>query len=129
MLAVVIVIAVAGIVLPAALWVVARWRKGKPAGPPRPSEVDAWLAREFDLGPNARSRVRKAVLGPGGTAPDGPKPASLPPEPACHQPSPRDTRSQRNWPRSTRVARARAGPSSGRVRRFRGRPPRHRLGG
>jgi hypothetical protein len=80
MLAVVIVIAVAGVALPVALWLTARWRKGKPARPPRLSELDAWLAREFDLGPNARRRVRKAVLARDSTAVAGAKRAPLPPE-------------------------------------------------
>jgi hypothetical protein len=80
MLAVVIVIAVAGVALPVALWLTARWRKGKPARPPRLSEIDAWLAREFDLGPNARRRVRKAVLARDSTAVAGSKGAPLPPE-------------------------------------------------
>ena len=77
MAAVLVVIAVAGLVLPSALFAVAHWRKDKPGRPPRLDATDAWLASEFQLGVGDRRRVRSAVR-PRGTL-DPAMPAPLPP--------------------------------------------------
>jgi len=64
MLAVLIIIGVMGIGLPAALWLIARWRKSVPEKPQRVyGEVNKWLLSEYGLGSRDRSAVQEAVLG------------------------------------------------------------------
>ncbi len=63
MLAVLIIIGVMGIGLPAALWLIARWRKPVPAKPRVYGEVNKWLLSEYGLGSRDRSAVQEAVLG------------------------------------------------------------------
>ena len=63
MLAVLIIIGVAGIGLPAALWLVARWRRDVPYVPQVHGEVNKWLLSEYGLGSRDRFQVQEAVLG------------------------------------------------------------------
>jgi hypothetical protein len=80
-LALVVVIAVLGVALPSGLWLFARWRMSRPAGPPPYGKVDQWLISEFGLGHRDRARVRLAVLSwqrPDKAAVREPRP--LPPE-------------------------------------------------
>jgi hypothetical protein len=63
MLAVLIIIGVIGIGLPAGLWLIARWRKAVPEKPQVYGEIDEWLLSEYGLGLGDRSLVREAVLG------------------------------------------------------------------
>ena len=63
MLAVLIIIAVLGIGLPAGLWLVARRRKDVPDVPQVYGEVNQWLLREYGLGSRDRFQVQEAVLG------------------------------------------------------------------
>jgi hypothetical protein len=60
--AVIVTIAVVGVALPSGLWLFARWRMSRPAGPPHHGKVDQWLISEFGLGHSDRARVRLAVL-------------------------------------------------------------------
>jgi hypothetical protein len=63
MLAVLIIIGVMGIGLPAALWLIARWRKSVPGKPQVYGEVNKWLLSEYGLGSRDRPLVQQAVLG------------------------------------------------------------------
>jgi hypothetical protein len=62
-LAVLIIIGVMGIGLPAALWLIARRRKFASAKPRVRGEVNEWLLSEYGLGSRDRSLVQEAVLG------------------------------------------------------------------
>jgi hypothetical protein len=62
-LAVLVIIGVMGIGLPAALWLIARWRKSAPEKPHVRGEVNKWLLSEYGLGSRDRSLVQEAVLG------------------------------------------------------------------
>jgi hypothetical protein len=63
MLAVLTIIGVLGVGLPAALWLIARWRKSVPEKPQVYGEVNKWLVSEYGLGSRDRSLVQEAVLG------------------------------------------------------------------
>jgi hypothetical protein len=86
MLAVLIIIGVMGIGLPAALWLIARWRKSVPGKSQVYGEVNKWLLSEYGLGSRDRSLVQQAVLGRYAAVtvldppPRQPAPSSLRPE-------------------------------------------------
>jgi hypothetical protein len=63
-LAVLIIIAVAGIGLPALLWLASRRAKSRPFASQRPEPTEQWLHSEFGLSRSDRTRVRLAVIGP-----------------------------------------------------------------